>query len=98
MMVMRMVALGFDMDPIIRNKEKKPPKIAKLPNLLEYMGYCLFPTTSIFGPFLVYKEHIKFLDSSPIVMKGRLYRLESFKPILKWFRILKCTLTKLVTS
>ena len=70
MMMMRMVSLGFDMDPVIRNREKKPPKIAKLPNPLEYAGYCLFPATSIFGPFLVYEEHMKFFDSSPIVLEG----------------------------
>lgn len=68
-MVMRMVSLGFDLDPVIlRNKDKKPPKLAMVPTPMEYVGYCLFPTTSIFGPFLVYDEHMKFLDSSPIVI------------------------------
>ena len=68
MMVMRMVSLGFDMDPVVHGREVKPPRIARLPNLVEYASYCLFPSTSIFGPFLVYEEHIKFLDSFPIVM------------------------------
>lgn len=68
MMVMRMVSLGFDLEPRFgKDGEKKPPKVVFLPSLLEYIGYCFFPTTSIFGPFLVFNEHIKFLDPSPIV-------------------------------
>jgi len=67
-MVMRMVAMGIDMDPgVSRAKEKKPPKILYLPSLLEYLSYCLFPSTCIFGPFLVYEEHLKFLQPSPLV-------------------------------
>lgn len=63
-MVMRMVSLGFDLEP----RENRPPKLSSLPTFGEYMGYCLFPTTSVFGPFLVFAEHIKFLDPSPIIV------------------------------
>ncbi len=67
-MVMRMVSLGFDMDPVVsRNKEKIPARVPRIPSILEYSSYCLFPSTSVFGPFLVYEEHIKYLDaSSPV--------------------------------
>lgn len=67
-MVMRMVSLGFDMDPgISRNNEKKPARVPRIPSLSEYCSYCLFPSTGAFGPFLVYEEHIKYLDPSPLV-------------------------------
>ena len=67
-MVMRMVSLGFDLDSVIaKDKEKKPPRVARLPSLMEYGSYCLFPTTSVFGPFLVYEDHIKFLEPSSLV-------------------------------
>ena len=60
--------MGFDLDPgVSRTKEKIPPKILRLPPLLEYMNYCLFPSTSVFGPFLVYEEHTRFLEPSPLV-------------------------------
>lgn len=67
-MVMRMVSLGFDLEPrYAKDGEKRPPKLLQVPTLLEYTGYCLFPCTSVFGPFLVFNEHVKFLDPSPIV-------------------------------
>ena len=67
-MVMRMVSLGFDLDPGTTNDGKKrTPNILSLPTFLEYMGYCLFPTTSIFGPFIIFNDHVKFLDQSPLV-------------------------------
>ncbi len=68
-MVMRIISLGFDLDPTFAAKdgEKEPPKVMYLPNFMEYMGYCLFPTTSIFGPFLGFNEHTQLLDPSPIV-------------------------------
>lgn len=68
MMVMRMVSLGFDLEPTFaKDGEKRPPKVPALPSFMEYLGYCLFPSTSVFGPFLVFSEHIRFLDPSPIV-------------------------------
>ncbi len=67
-MVMRMVSLGFDLEPrFAKNGEKKPPKVISPPSFMEYVGYCIFPCTSVFGPFLVFSEHMKFLDPSPIV-------------------------------
>lgn len=67
-MVMRMISLGFDLEPrFVKNGEKKPPKEMFLPSMMEYIGYCIFPGTSVFGPFLVYSEHVKFLEPSPIV-------------------------------
>lgn len=68
MMVMRMVSLGFDLEPTFaKDGVKRPPKVPALPSFMEYLGYCLFPSTSVFGPFLVFSEHIRFLDPSPIV-------------------------------
>ena len=63
-MVMRMVSLGFDLEP----RGDTSPKVSSPPSFGEYMGYCLFPTTSVFGPFLVFSEHMKFLDPSPLIV------------------------------
>lgn len=69
-MVMRMISLGFDLEVTDRGQKKNPR--TQLPNVVEYTGYCLFPTTSIFGPFIVYNEHMKFLEPSPIVILATL--------------------------
>ena len=68
MMVMKMVSLGFDVDSRTdRHGEKRPPSIPKVPNFAEYTSYCIFPSTTIFGPFLTFNEHKKFLSPSPLV-------------------------------
>lgn len=67
-MAMKMVSLGFDMEPrIAKGGEKRPPEVPQCPSLVVYLGYCLFPSTSIFGPFMVFSEHMKFLNPSPMV-------------------------------
>jgi hypothetical protein len=74
-MVMRMVSLGFDLE----RRENVPPKLSSPPSFGEYLGFCLFPTTSVFGPFLVFSEHMKFLDPSPLIvsvlLKGNEHRV-----------------------
>lgn len=67
-MVMKMVSLGFDVDSRTnRHGEKCPPSIPKVPNFAEYTSYCIFPSTTIFGPFLTFNEHKKFMSPSPLV-------------------------------
>ena len=67
-MVMKLVSLAFDLD-VRKNKrgEKIPPKMSMMPGFLSYTCYCFFPSTSIFGPFVTYTEHSKFLTKSPLV-------------------------------
>ena len=104
MMVMRMVSLGFDLEPRENTprknenapntprknaprprenpakengpKEKALPRVSSVPSFGEYLGYCLFPTTSVFGPFLVFSEHMKFLDPSPLIVS--VYKMSKY--------------------
>ena len=67
-MVMKMVSLGFDVESRTdRHGEEQPPSIPNVPNFAEYTSYCIFPSTTIFGPFLKFREHKKFLNPSPLV-------------------------------
>ena len=70
-MVMKMVSLGFDVDSRTdRHGEKRPPSVPRVPNFAEYTSYCMFPSTTIFGPFITFNEHKKFLSPSPLVCMG----------------------------
>ena len=65
---MRNISLAFDLDSQRDGKnEKKPPRLLSIPDLPSYTSFCLFPGTSVFGPFLTYSEHIKFLHPTPMV-------------------------------
>ena len=65
---MKNISLAFDLDSHRGGKnEKKPPLLLSTPDLLSYTSFCLFPGTSVFGPFLTYSEHIKFLHPAPMV-------------------------------
>lgn len=67
-MVMKLVSLGFDLDVRKDKKgEKVPPKISVVPSFVSYSCYCFFPSTCIFGPFVTYTEHSKYLTKSPLV-------------------------------
>ena len=67
-MVMKMVSLGFDVDTRTdRHGEKRPPSVPRVPNFVEYTSYCVFPSTTVFGPFLTFNEYRKFLHPSPLV-------------------------------
>ena len=67
---MKNISLAFDLDSRKDSKgEKKPPSLGSVPDLPSYMSYCLFPGTTVFGPFLTYSEHSKFLHPTPLVSK-----------------------------
>ena len=67
-MVMKMVSLGFDLEEQRgRGGERKPPVLYELPDFIDYTSYCVFPATTIFGPFVTFDEHCKFLRPSPLV-------------------------------
>lgn len=69
--VMKNISLAFDLDSRKDSKgEKKPPSLGSVPDLPSYTSYCLFPATTVFGPFLTYSEHSKFLHPTPLVSKG----------------------------
>lgn len=67
-MVMKVISLGFDVESRTdRRGEKQTPSVPTLPNIAEYVSYCIFPSTTVFGPFLTFNEHKKFLNPSPLV-------------------------------
>ena len=67
-MVMKMVSLGFDVESrTSRQGDKRPPSVPNVPNIVAYTGYCIFPSTTIFGPFLTFNDHKIFLSPSPLV-------------------------------
>ena len=69
-MVMKMVSLGFDVESWKNiHGEKQHPSVLITPNVAEYISYCIFPSTTVFGPFLTYNQHKKFLSPSPLVCK-----------------------------
>ena len=65
---MKVISLSFDLD-ITTNKrgEKIPPTIAAVPSFDGFISYCFFPGSVVFGPFVTYTEHSKFLTKSPLV-------------------------------
>ena len=66
--VMKLVSLGFDVESRTdRRGDKRPPSVPNVPNIAEYTAYCIFPSTTIFGPFLTFNEHKTFLSPSPLV-------------------------------
>lgn len=67
-MVMKMVSLAFDLEPQrTRDGEERTPAVGRLPDFLDYSCYCLFPGTTLFGPFVTYQEHWKFMTPTPLV-------------------------------
>lgn len=67
-MVMKMVSLGFDLEAQRgRGGETNPPVVHKLPGFVDYTCYCVFPATTVFGPFLTFNEHSKFLIPTSLV-------------------------------
>lgn len=65
---MKNISLAFDLESRKDSKgEKKPPSLGSVPDLPSYISYCLFPGTTVFGPFLTYSEHSKFLHPTPLV-------------------------------
>ncbi len=68
MLVMKVISLAFDLDVTTDRKgEKVPPKIAADPSFDSFVSYCFFPGSLVFGPFVTYPEHSKFLTRSPLV-------------------------------
>lgn len=65
---MRNISLSFDLESQRDSKgEYKPARLPEVPDLPAYMSYSLFPGTTVFGPFLTYAEHCKFLRPTPLV-------------------------------
>ena len=65
---MKVISLGFDLEGYRDSKgEQKPARQSSVPDLLSYTSYCLFPGTTVFGPFLTYSDHRKFLKATPLV-------------------------------
>lgn len=65
---MRNISLAFDLDDQKDSKgEHKPARLSRVPDLPAYTCYSLFPGTTVFGPFLTYSEHCKFLHPTPLV-------------------------------
>lgn len=65
---MKNISLAFDLDSQRDIKgEYKPARLPEVPDLPAYMSYSLFPGTTVFGPFLTYAEHCKFLHPTPLV-------------------------------
>ncbi|XP_064394949.1 protein-serine O-palmitoleoyltransferase porcupine-like [Halichondria panicea] len=66
-LVMKVISLSFDLD-VTTNKrgERIPPTIAAVPSFDSFVAYCFFPGTLVFGPFVTYTEHSKFLTKSPL--------------------------------
>ena len=69
-MVMKVVSLAFDLDVTTdKRKEKVPPKVVAIPSFMSFTCYSFFPSSCIFGPFVTYSEHSKFLNRTPLVSK-----------------------------
>ena len=66
---MRNISLAFDLDG--QRDSKGEHKALPLPDLPAYSSYCLFPGTTVFGPFITYSEHCKFLHPTPLVSNIR---------------------------
>eukprot|EP00731_Ephydatia_muelleri_P024150 Em0016g421a len=65
--VMKMVSLAFDLDNLQRGSvDSNKPVALHTPDFMEYASYCVFPGTTVFGPFITYSEHIKFLSPTPL--------------------------------
>ena len=62
---MRLISLAFDLDG--QHDSKGEHKTMPFPDLPAYSSYCLFPGTTVFGPFITYSEHCKFLQPTPLV-------------------------------
>lgn len=68
--VMKMVSLAFDLDNLQRGSvDSNKPVALHTPDFMEYASYCVFPGTTVFGPFITYSEHIKFLSPTPLVSR-----------------------------
>ena len=68
MVVMKNISLAFDLEGQKDGKgEYKPARLPEVPDLPAYLSYCIFPGTTVFGPFLTYAEHCKFLHPTPLV-------------------------------
>ena len=66
--VMKMVSLAFDLDSHQRESGSSNRPVELLtPDFMEFASYCVFPGTTVFGPFITYSEHVKFLDPTPLV-------------------------------
>lgn len=65
--VMKMVSLAFDLDKLQKEADfSNKPVEFHTPDFMEYVSYCLFPGTTVFGPFITYSEHVKFLNATPL--------------------------------
>jgi porcupine-like protein len=71
--VMKIISLAFDLEgyPDIKG-EQKPASVSSVPDLFSYSSYCLFPGTTVFGPFLTYTDHSKFLHATPLSIRWAL--------------------------
>lgn len=66
--VMKMVSLAFDLDNLqMGSVDSNKPVEPHTPEFMEYASYCIFPGTTVFGPFITFSEHVKFLNPTPLV-------------------------------
>lgn len=86
---MRNISLAFDLEDQKDGKgEYKPARLPEVPDLPAYMSYCIFPGTTVFGPFLTYAEHCKFLHPTPLVSPIDMYILSNGLPLGSYNRVL----------
>jgi porcupine-like protein len=75
---MKNISLAFDLEGQRDSKgEQKQAPLPSVPDLPAYTSFCLFPGTTVFGPFLAYSEHCKFLRPTPLSMEWALKILSS---------------------
>lgn len=61
---MKLLSLAYDIDGT--SSDKPPPLV---PDVLNMFSYALFPATVIFGPYVTYSDHLKFMRKNPLVSK-----------------------------
>lgn len=74
---MKLVSLAYDVDsPLPLSKKRDTPSPTSpsppsqlVPNFISYVAYAVFPSTTIFGPFVTYSEHVKYTRRVAIVRK-----------------------------
>ena len=79
-MSMKLVSLGYDIDTSNNTGRDHHVPNRGVPSIISFISYAIFPATTVFGPFVTFRDHLQYSRRTPLVsvctecMSPSLYR------------------------
>ena len=67
MVAMKLISLAFDCGTPITSGSTVKGQVLQVPDFFSYLSYALFPSSTVFGPYMTYSQHIQFTRGVPLV-------------------------------